>query len=230
MKSIGVIGGMGPLATVDMVEKIIHNTRAQSDQEHIRVLVDSNPAIPDRTAAILYGGDDPFPYLVRSAILLENMGADMLLIACNTAHYYYERLLRFVRTPILHMPEETAKAAAAEGYGAAGLLATDGTVRAGIYRRAFEKHGVRLVEPDEEGQRAVMSLIYDGIKAGRQEFYVDVVLRALKRLQDGGAEVFVLGCTELPLAFKQYGIAYASLDPAEVVARRAVELAGGMLR
>src|SRR5690554_1747344 len=105
MKSIGIIGGMGPLATCDLFGKIINNTNARIDQDHIHVYIDNNTEIPDRTAAILYGGKSPVAQLVRSAIKLESMGADALIMPCNTAHYFYDEVIKYVNIPMIHMPK-----------------------------------------------------------------------------------------------------------------------------
>ncbi len=228
-KTIGIVGGMGPLATADLFTKIIHRTKAAKDQDHIHVLIDSNPAVPDRTAAILHGGEDPTPILLQSCKNLEAMGADLLLMACNTAHYFYDRLQPALHIPMLHMPRETAHAARKMGYQKVALLATDGTVQSGVYGQAFAQSGVELLLPDPAGQKAVMSLIYDCVKAGLPRFDTGPVVDAIRRLQAAGAQAMVLGCTELPLAFQQFDLPGNPLDPTEVLARRAVEEAGGQL-
>ena len=231
-KTIGIIGGMGPMATVDLFRKIVDLTDSDTDRNHLRVVIDSNTNIADRTAAILHGGEDPLPEMVRAALNLERSGADVLVMGCNTAHYFYPEICRFVHTPFLNMLEETAKEAKAKGYCAVALLATDGTVHSGVYARAFEKAGVELLEPDEEGQREVMALIYEGIKAGKTRWNTEKITAALDRLAGRGAKAVVLGCTELPLAFPQYGIQspLPLLDPTEILAKSAITFVGGKLR
>ena len=228
-KTIGIVGGMGPLATADLFTKIIRFTEAAKDQDHIHVLIDSNPAVPDRTAAILHGGEDPTPTLLRSCKNLEAMGADLLVMACNTAHYFYDRLQPALHIPMLHMPRETARAAREQGYEKVALLATDGTVQSGVYGQAFHQAGVEMLLPDPAGQKAVMSLIYDCVKAGLPRFDTGPVVDAIRRLQAAGAQAMVLGCTELPLAFQQFRLSGNPLDPTQILARRAVEEAGGQL-
>lgn len=222
MKTVGIIGGMGPLATCDLFRKIIGKTPAQSDQEHIRVVIDSNTAIPDRTAAILEGGPDPLPQLVRSAIGLEGMGAELLVMPCNTAHYFYDELVRFVRVPVLHMIRETLEEMRRRGIKNAGLLATDGTCRSGVYDRVFKGSGIRLLKPEGEAQAQVMRVIYQGVKAGKTAYDTAALELALDGLEGQGAECFILGCTELPLAFELYGISRSSLDPTAILAAAAV--------
>ncbi len=222
MKTIGILGGMGPLATADLFRKIIVNTPAASDQEHIRVVIDSNTAIPDRTAAILSGGESPLPEMIRSAVGLERMGADLLIMPCNTAHHFYETLLPYIRVPMLHMIRETLREARERGVRRAGLLATDGTCRAGVYDAVFEGSGVTLIKPDAEGQAEVMRVIYQGVKAGAARFDTAAFQRALAALAARGAETMILGCTELPLAFDLYGVAWETIDPTSVLAAAAV--------
>lgn len=226
MKTIGIIGGMGPLATVDLFAKIVRRTQAQTDQEHIPILIDNNTRIPDRTAAILEGGEDPVPELVRSALRLEAMGADALIMACNTAHYFVEEIRRFARIPLLSMIEEAAKEAKARGLQCVGLLATEGTCRTGIYDRAFEAQGVRVCKPPDELEAHVMDLIYKGVKAGAATYPLEGIRATVAELQARGAECFVLGCTELPLAVEMYRLAIPVIDPTEVLARCAIRFAG----
>ena len=147
-KVIGILGGMGPLATADLFQKITLHTVAACDQAHPRVCIDSNTDIADRTAALLHGGEDPVPEMIKSAKRLESIGADFLIMPCNTAHNYYEQVCEAVTIPVLHMIALTRDALKARGVKCAGLLATDGTVQTGIYQRTFEQSGVELLTPD----------------------------------------------------------------------------------
>ena len=128
MKTIGIIGGMGPEASGDLFFKILRETDAACDQAHIPILLDSNTRIPDRTAAILSGGADPRPELIRSAKRLEQAGAEVLVMSCNTAHYFYEDIIKEISVPFLHMPRLTAEAVKEQGMKKVALLATSGTV------------------------------------------------------------------------------------------------------
>lgn len=227
-KTIGIIGGMGPLATCDLMEKIIRNTKAQKDQEHIHILTDCNTGIPDRTQAILNGGEDPVPEMTASAVRLEQMGADLLIMPCNTAHYYYDQICAAVRIPVLHMPRETASLLRKKGIGCAAVFATDGTIRAGIYEDALCAEGIRPVYPGQEGQRLLMKMIYDHIKAGKEDLTglkpsADALLREMK---DAGAQCFILGCTELPIAFELLGRTEDTFDPTCILARAAIKASG----
>lgn len=224
--TIGILGGMGPLATCDLYKKIISVTKAERDQDHVRVCIDSNSRIPDRTAAILYNGTDPVPEMVRSAIKLENMGADVLVMPCNTAHYFYDRLLPFINVPFINMLDSTATAAAESGIKKAGLLATSGTIEAGVYQRAFESKGISLEYPDSDGQRAVMGVIYDGIKKGNLEYDLSQFLFAIQALFRCGCQTVILGCTELPVAFETWELNYPHLDPTLILAMAVVRFLG----
>ena len=227
-KVIGIIGGMGPLATADLFKKIVLNTKAEKDQEHIRVLVDNNTNIPDRTGAILHGGEDPIPELTESAKALENMGADLLIMPCNTAHYFHGNVQEAVGIPVLHMIEITCNALKEKGVKKAGLLATDGTIKSGIYQKIFDNSGIELVKPDAAGQKAVMDLIYSGVKASKWDFDTINVRKTMSELLENGAEVLILGCTELPLAKEMYNLDYPSVDPTLELAKEAIIQAGGV--
>lgn len=224
-KTIGIIGGMGPLATADLFKKIITITPAKSDNEHIRVVIDNNTNIPDRTAAILGKGKDPVSEMVRSAVSLENIGADLLIMPCNTAHYFYERITPFVKIPFINMLEETAKEIKAKGIGKVGLLATSGTISSGVYSKMFEKYRIKELHPVGCDQDEVMRIIYDGVKAGNYALDISGFLKVVDSLIAQGAEYLVLGCTELPIAFEMFNIKADTIDPTMILAQAAVKMA-----
>lgn len=227
-KSIGILGGMGPMATVDLFKKVVANTLAGSDREHIRIYIDNHAAIPDRTAAILAGGEDPIPAMTESAHKLEACGADCIIVPCNTAHYFLPRLREQCNIPILNMIEETAKACATELPGkVAGLLGTTGTLKTGLYNHALRAQDVDYILPDEECQEALMRVIYEGVKADAEpESYRQDMQFVLETMRAQGAQYFVLACTELPLAFEALKLAYTAVDPTLVLARAAIRFCG----
>ena len=225
-KTLGIIGGMGPAATCDLMEKIISLTAAEKDQDHIHVIADVNTNIPDRTAAILHGGADPAPEMIRSAQRLEAAGAELLLLPCNTAHYFYDRVAAAVDVPILHMPRLTAAALREAGVKKAAVLATDGTVRSGVYESALRAEGVEPLYPGEADEDVLMRLIYDGVKARHADLASFPVREVLAGLRARGAEKFVLGCTELPIAFRELGLREDCVDPTRILAFAAVRAAG----
>mgnify|MGYP005975408465 CR=1 FL=1 len=226
-KTIGILGGMGPLATADLFEKITLLTKAETDRDHIRVYIDSNANIPDRTAAILGSGEDPVPEMASALRNLEKCGADCIIMPCNTAHNFYDAVASSVSIPVLHMIAITRDALKSRGVKCAGLLATDGTVQTGIYQRTFEGSGVELITPDNtEDQSAVMDIIYNGVKAGDLTHDATAFRAACEHLLARGAEVLILGCTELPPAFDIYHLDYPNVDPTLELALAAVRAAG----
>lgn len=225
-KTIGILGGMGPLATADLFQKIILHTDAACDQDHPCVFIDSNTDIPDRTAALLHGGESPVPEMLKSAKRLVNLGVDFIIMPCNTAHNYYMDIVRSVYTPVLHMIGETCDALLARGVKRAGLLATDGTVETGIYQRIFQGSGIELIVPEGEEQAAVMDVIYNGVKAGDMNHDVTALRKTCDALLAHGAETLILGCTELPLAFERYKLDYPTTDPTLELALAAIRAAG----
>ena len=229
-KTLGIIGGMGPMATADLFYKIIAHTDAATDAGHIRILIDNNPKIPDRTQAVLSGSDAPLPYIVNMAVRLVEMGADLLLLPCNTSHTYYWRLCDAVSAPVINMIEETAAQTAAMGIKRVGLLATKGTLHGRLYEKALGVYGIEVVLPSTRGQAEVMSLIYDGVKAGAETFDTAVICEELRLMTQQGAETFILGCTELPVAFEKYHIPFPYIDPALLLAKAAIIQAGYAVR
>ena len=228
--TIGILGGMGPVATCDLMKKIIDHTDASCDQEHLRICVDSNTNIPDRTAAILGKGSDPRPEMIKSAVRLQGMGADVLIISCNTAHYFLEDVQKCVDIPILHMPRETAKELREKGARTVALLATDGTIQSGLYDQELKAQGITCVHPDAEEQKMIMSLIYDYVKAGESYPHVENIRKMQERLASQGVEYMILGCTELPIAFAQWETMIPTIDPTDVLARSAISYTGNNLK
>jgi len=219
-KTVGIIGGMGPMATNDLYNKIINNTMAKSDKEHLHVIIDSNTKIPDRTAFIMNGGDNPSKALVRSALKLEYMGADFIIMPCNTAHYFIEAIKNFADIPILNIIEETARYIEEKGYGKVLLLATEGTYKTDIYKQEFHKKAMELCYPDIEERQIINEAIYE-VKSGDLSSYIKV-LDIVERYRQKGVDSIVLGCTELPVLFKDKKLSIGVVDPTLVLAKAAV--------
>lgn len=231
-KTIGILGGMGPMATADLFRKITALTGAGRDNDHIRIYIDSNASIPDRTAAILEGGEDPVPAMADALRHLELCGADCVIMPCNTAHYFLPRLQGLTDIPFLSMLEAAAKACRARFPGkTAAVLATKGTLSAGLYQAALEEEGIPHLLPEEAEREALMDVIYRGVKAGAPpERYRAAFLSVLEALSGRGADYFILGCTELPLAFRLLGLSQPGLDPTEELARAAIRFCGYPLK
>lgn len=221
--TIGILGGMGPEATRECFHSIINHTPADSDQEHIPVLVYSNPQIPDRTKAILGDGEDPLPYLKRSARKLEAAGADFLILPCNTAHYFLEETRKAVSIKILNMVKETLDCLGSDNK--AGLLATSGTIKTGIYED-YSGEGVEVVTPSDREQEVIMEVVYGekGIKAGCTNGELKAkLLDVIESLRDKGVGSIIAGCTEIRLVLSDSDLQGVDLlTPLDVIAEKAV--------
>lgn len=226
IKTIGILGGMGPLATADLFRKIILRTDASSDRDHIHVFIDSNTSIPDRTEFILGRGPSPLSEMVKSAIKLEMMGADIIVMPCNTAHYFYDDIKKYIKADFINMIEETASEIMNSGKNVkTALLATEGTCAAGVYDKVFAKKGMEMLKPEKEMQDIVTSVIYN-VKKGLFDKYAGNLEKVINAMKKKGAELFILGCTELPLYFETLGIMEIIADPTDILARCAVKKSG----
>jgi aspartate racemase len=222
MKIIGILGGMGPAATVELFRRIVAYTPAQCDQDHIPVVIDNNPKIPDRGPFIVNGGPDPRPALCRSARRLEKMGASFIAMPCNTAHVFLPYLRRAVRIPFIDMIAETAKVITEPRVG---LLATETTVRTRLYHDACAPHGIEVLTPFPDDQARVMEIIY-AIKGGALDGAMQRDLRTIAaRLHERGAQALIVGCTELSLVVGPDDFAGPVYDALDILAHTAVRWA-----
>lgn len=199
---IGILGGMGPAATADMFQKFIRLTPAHCDQEHIPLLISSIPDIPDRTRCILAQGEDPEPLMEKYVQGLENAGATCIIIACNTAHYWFDHLKAKSRVEMLSMIDTTVNEVLKSGKQRIGLLATDATLAAGLYQQRIEAQGLHFISPTETGQKEVMESIYL-LKSGELKRSTELMLKQRDELIRLGAEVIILGCTEVPIILEK---------------------------
>lgn len=223
---LGVIGGLGPMATAYYLELVIRMTDAKRDQEHPEIIILNIPSIPDRTAFILdKSQDDPLGPMVELGKQLKSLGATVVATPCITAHYFHEALQDGIGLPVIHAIRATAELLRSAGVRKVGLMATDGTVQSGIFQRQVEECGMEIVLPSREGQKGVMTLIYDQVKAGLEP---DMSLFASIRdeLCRNGAQVIVLGCTELSLLKKEHDLGSGILDALEVLAKESVLACG----
>ncbi len=226
-KVVGILGGMGPEATADLFQKIVAATPARTDQEHLHIIIDNNAKIPSRQAAVLEGGEDPTPLLQATARNLERAGADFIVMPCNSAHLFFERVAEAVSIPILHIADEAVEEALRRypGIDSIGVLAATATVRLRMYHDRVEKRGLRAISPTEEDQEAVQQAIFR-VKAGDKGPEVRANVRAVaERLVARGAQLLFTGCTELPLVLQDGDVGVPVLDPTETLARAAVRYA-----
>lgn len=220
---LGILGGMGPAATVDLYGRITSAVLAGTDQEHPRILIDSNAKIPDRTAALVGDGPDPTPALLASARTLRDAGVDVIVMPCNTAHAYLDAIRDAVDVPVLDMIDLAATAAGRAN--PVGLLATAGTVAAGLYPRAFGSHGIEVLLPDPDGQSTATRAI-DLVKAGDVEAAVPFATEAGQALIDRGAGALVLGCTEFSVLTRTHPLPFDVIDPMDALAAAALDHLG----
>lgn len=222
MKTLGVIGGLGPMATVYFMQLITEMTDAKTDQEHIPMVVHSIPQIPDRTAYLLgTSKENPVPQIVECGKKIETAGVDYMAIPCITAHALFDDIQGALEPPVLHIIRETADYLEKEGVRVVGLEATDGTINAGVFQKELERRGIRVVLPSEEKQKMVMHIIYNNVKAGLRADMERFQLVETELLEKG-AEVIILGCTELSMLSRDEKIGHGYLDAMEVLARAAV--------
>lgn len=227
-KTIGIIGGMGPEATLDLFRKIIAFTPASKDQEHIHVIIDSYAQIPDRTASILHGGEDPSPYLKKSAQLLEKAGADVLIMPCNTAHHFAKAFTGEVKIPFLSIVDAAIAELKVIAPNAKTVLpiATVGTKAAKVYENSLLAAGYTVCELPENLSANVMSAIYDGVKKGRTEELLPLFQQTLDEIgKIIQPDVMIAACTEIPILMESAKTMIPMVDATSALARAAVNFA-----
>lgn len=225
---VGVLGGMGPAATADFYDKLVRATPATRDQHHLRVVVWSDPTVPDRSAAIVGDGPDPTPWLLRGARVLTGAGAGLIAVPCNTAHAFLATVEEQIGVPMVHMIDQTVRVVVerAPRPRRVGLLATTGTVRAGLYQDWFTRAGVDVVLPTSNEQEDLVACAIQTVKAGRRGREVTGLLAdAGQRLARRGAQVLISACTEIPLVFDERHTSLPVIDPTWVLARAVVAAA-----
>lgn len=232
-KIIGILGGMGPDATCALFDRIIKFTNAKCDSEHIRVIIDNNPKIPDRTSAILGKSPSPVPELIKTATNLQNSGVDFIVIPCITSHYFLDEVQKKINVPILNALKLTKEYIDEkyENINKIGLIATSGTVKTKLFQNLLDNKEV-IIPTEEEQDKYVMEIIYgkEGVKAGYRAGKVkDYLSEIVNRLKDRGAEAIIAGCTEISLVLSQSDIDIPLIDPLTVMAEKSVLIAKGLI-
>jgi aspartate racemase len=234
-KTIGILGGMGPEATAYFYEQIILQTRAEADQDHIKVIIYADPEIPPRTDAILGKGPSPAPLLVEGFQRLKDAGADFAVMPCVTAHYFYPEVKDQVDIPFISLLDEAVEWATetVPGLRKAGLVASTGTLESKLFHDSFGKAGVEVIHPETDEQKQVMEAIFspEGIKAGFiKGFSKEIIVSIAKVLVARGADAVIAGCTEVPLVLKDRDIPVPLVEPLRIAARACIIEAGYELR
>lgn len=225
MRTLGIIGGMGPLAGAYFLEMLTNLTDAERDQEHIPAILISDPTVPDRTGYILKKiGEDPSPILLDKAKKLEQMGASAFCATCITSHYFFRKLKDELPIPFIDMVELAANYLCEEGIKKVGIMATTGTVQVGLFQEVCREKGIECISPSDDQQEVVMNVIYNDIKAGKMTGQEDLN-RVADTLKDRGAGKVLLGCTELSLlSHKLDSDVFA--DPMKILAKKVIALFG----
>jgi aspartate racemase len=213
--SLGILGGMGPEATHHFFGRVIEQQDASKDQDHIRVVIESNPSIPDRTRFLYGNGSSPLPKLRDSVEVLESADVDIIVIPCNTAHYFIDKLDESTSKKIINMVEETTKHVSHTNSKECGLLATDGTIQTELYEHS---KNFDIVTPTPSNQEIVMEAIYGehGIKAGEQDYAIELLNQVLA---DMPVETVILGCTEISIIGSDLCGQQTLIDPLEILAQ-----------
>lgn len=227
---LGVIGGLGPVATAHFMELVIKMTDAQIDQENVDMIVYNFPSIPDRTGYILGSNlKSPLPGMLSVGRALARQGASCVAIPCVTAHYFYRELESGIPVPVINSVTETVRQLKEQGITKAGIMATDGTIRSRLLSRELDFAGIIPVNPSEARQKDVMHLIYKNVKAGKPA-EMDRFYRVRQELLDCGAEVIILGCTELSIIKRDETVGAGFIDIMEVLAQQSILRCGKALR
>ena len=225
-KTLGVLGGLGPMSSVYFYEMLTAHTKAARDQDHLNIMISSKADIPDRTAYILgASSSDPTPYMIGEVTKLINAGADLIAIPCNTAHCFYESISIASSVPVINIVKQTVKFCRYRGLRSVGVLATEGTTASGAYKNILSAMGIEYVTCENEEQEIITDIIYEKIKKG-EPANIGLFLRVVDKLKALGCEKIILGCTELSLLKRNYKLGSDFIDSMEVLAASAIKLCG----
>jgi aspartate racemase len=229
--TVGVLGGLGPMASVYFYEMVVNMTDAKCDQEHVDMIITNRATTPDRTAFIVgESKDDPSEVLINDAQKLEKYGVDFVVMTCNTAHYFYNKIASSINIPMINIVEETIKHAKATNHKKLGILATTGNINTNLYQNMCEKYGIEYITLDEHRQSQVMEIIYDDIKSGKPAD-MNKFNSIVKHLKDNNCDGVILGCTELSILKNDNNLdGDFYIDSLEVLARETIVKSGRKLK
>lgn len=229
-KKLGVIGGLGPVATAYFYELVSLMTDAEVDQEHIEINIISKPSIPDRTDFILERStDNPLPHLIEAGKSLELWGADNIAIPCITAHFFHEELSKNISVPIINIITELVQYLRDNNVKQAGIMATEGTIESSLFQNELLKYGINPIIPSKHSQALITNLIYKNIKAGLPAD-MGQFKAAKEELLSNGADIMILGCTELSMIKREEQIGSGFIDALELLARCSIVNCGAKLK
>ncbi len=224
-KVLGILGGLGPMASVYFYELITKHTYALKDQDHIDIIINSRATTPDRSSFIMgKSTQNPFDIMEEDAQRLVVYGAEAIAIPCNTAHFFYEKLNNSIEIPILNMVKQTVIEAKKRG-GKVGIFATSGTIQSRTYQRVCEEQGTDFFVPDEKYAQNIMQIIFGCVKQGKP---ADMQLfnEAVLHMQQNNCQSVILGCTELSIVKRDEKLSDYFIDSMEVLAKNTIELFG----
>ena len=221
---LGIIGGVGSEASAYLYEKILRATKAPTDQDHLNMVILNHAEIADRTSYILdHTNDNPLPYFMEDLHLLNQIGVKLILIPCNTSHFFYDEFQKVSHAPIYHLIDHTTERLKKEGIKRVGILATDGTIKSQLYQKSCESQQLEWVIPNQENQQHVMSLIYDDIKAGKP-IHKDKLISIIKEMEEQQVERMILACTELSILKEREQFDERFVDPLEIAIDYTLEM------
>lgn len=228
---VGVLGGLGPMATVYFYDLVVEMTDAKNDQEHVDMIIMNRASTPDRTAYIIGKSDrSPLDVLIKDARRLEKSGANFLVLTCNTAHYFYKEISESISIPLLNMIEETVDYAIDQKHKKIGILATTGNIKTELYQNMCRQKGVDFFVLDEEYQNKVMKIIYDDVKAGKKANMKEFD-EIIDKVKENGCDCVILGCTELSIIKKDENLDdNFFVDSSEVLAMNTIIKSGRKLK
>lgn len=234
-KTLGILGGIGPLASVYFADLVVNMTEAEKDQEHLPLFMYNDVFIPDRTDYILGKSDvDPLPFIIEGIKTLERVGCDYAAMTCNTAHYFYDEIQANVDIPVVNIIEAATEYTKEKipTVKKIGILATDGTVKSGVYEKVIKRHGLECEIPCPESQEEIMNIIYNQVKAGNKVNLYGF-MNIIEELRDKGCDAIILGCTELSVINKDYNLSMEShdiIDAMQALARKCITLCGKKIK
>lgn len=227
-KICGILGGMGPEATVDLMARIVRFTDANEDGDHVHCIVDQNPQVPSRIKAILEGGPSPGPVLAKMAKNLQEAGADFVCMPCNTAHHWLLEATGDIKIPFLDMPSLATAQIAGKGSKKCGILGTTATREKKVYDPHCAKYGLEICYPDDEDQAELLKIINEvkgGNYSGREAF-----AKIASNMIEKGADSLIIACTELGILGLPDDLAANVVDAPDALAKEIIIQAGAKLK